>query len=171
MAKSGKRVFKENGSVTLERYPPMNLDEKRKQLEQKKARLQKSQALLKAQERKQKLSQKIRIGELAEKAGLLDMDHEVLLGAFFFLKKNIHDKKFISQWKEEAATHKVRKEPKEEGLPLSIFFPSPPPSALIKDLKTHKFKWNTIRNVWEGKGVKKDIEALVNEFKGVVEEI
>ena len=76
-----------------------SLEQKKKILAQKKARLQKYEALLKAQERKEKLSQRIRIGELAQKAGIDKLAPDVLLGAFMELSERSKDPTLIEQWR------------------------------------------------------------------------
>ncbi len=150
----------------------MTLEERKKILVQKKARLQKDQALLKIKEKKQTLSRKIRIGELAEKTGIFDLNLETLLGAFLFLKEQLKDKKIVLKWEEDGKKHIPPSTQKvSKGIPLSISFPSLPPPEFIKTLKSHKFKWNSIRNMWEGHGEKKEIVELVADHSGMVSEI
>lgn len=75
-----------------------SLEQKKKILAQKKARLQKYEALLKAQERKEKLSHRIKIGELAEKAGIDKLDSDALLGAFMELSERMTDLTIKEHW-------------------------------------------------------------------------
>lgn len=75
--------------------------EKQKQiLSQKKARLQKQTALLKVKERKLQLSHYIRIGELAEKAGIASLDLPTILGAFLSISDHINDISSRNLWKQ-----------------------------------------------------------------------
>lgn len=76
----------------------ITLEEQKKRLAQRKARLQQQEALLKIKERKQKLSKQIRIGELAEKAGILELDLPTLLGAFLAIHELAQDKDQRNHW-------------------------------------------------------------------------
>ena len=82
-----------------------SLEQKKKILAQKKARLQKYEALLKAQERKEKLSHRIKVGELAEKAGIDKLDPDVLLGAFIDLSKRLNNETEKDRWKQLSRDH------------------------------------------------------------------
>lgn len=74
------------------------LEQKKKILAQKKARVQRYEALIKIQERKEQISRRIRIGELAEKAGILHLDPPLLLGAFLSLKDGATDENKKNEW-------------------------------------------------------------------------
>jgi len=63
-----------------------DLDQKKKLLERKKANVQKLESLIKAQEKKEDLKKKFKMGELVEKSGLDDLDLPTLLGALLSLK-------------------------------------------------------------------------------------
>ena len=64
-----------------------DLDQKKKLLEQKKARVRKLEGLIKAQERKEALKKKIHLGEIVENSGLGDLDPPTLFGALLSLKE------------------------------------------------------------------------------------
>lgn len=76
----------------------VTLEEQKKRLAQRKAKLQQQEALLKIKERKQKLSKQIRIGELAEKAGILEWDAPTLLGAFLSLAEKTTNTEIVKTW-------------------------------------------------------------------------
>ena len=77
------------------------LEHKKQLVAQKKARLQKYEAMIKIQERKAQLSRHIRIGELAEKAGIHTWDHTTLLGAFMSIAHQKVDRKTHELWTKE----------------------------------------------------------------------
>ncbi len=76
----------------------ITLEEKKKRLSQRKARLQQQEALLKVKERKLQLSHQIRIGELAEKAGIHTLGYPTLLGAFLFIQELTQNENQKNEW-------------------------------------------------------------------------
>ena len=77
------------------------LEQKKKILAQKKARVQRYEALIKIQERKEQISRRIRVGELAEKAGIHTWDHATLLGAFLSVAQTKDNLKTEESWTKE----------------------------------------------------------------------
>lgn len=74
------------------------LEKKKQLLAQQKARRQTQETLLKIQARKAQLSRHIRIGELAERAGIHGMDPTALLGAFRAIAEDVKDPKIVDAW-------------------------------------------------------------------------
>lgn len=81
----------------------ITLEEQKKRLAQRKAKLQHQEALLKIKERKQKLSKQIRIGVLAEKAGILEWDAPTLLGAFLSLAEETTNTEIVKTWSQRGS--------------------------------------------------------------------
>jgi hypothetical protein len=76
----------------------LSIEEKEKRLSQRKARIQQQEAILKVKKRKLQLSHQIRIGELAEKAGIHSLDYPTLLGAFLSLSESLNSSQIKEMW-------------------------------------------------------------------------
>lgn len=150
-----------------------NLEKARKKLAQDKARLENNERLLKLKEGKLRISRLIRIGELLEKVNLDKVDHNILMGALLSIAEQIQNQKVAAQWQASGAAFLTpsKKPTSDLGTPLEISFDPPPPPETKKALRLNKFRWNNIRNIWEGRGHKDLITKLVSPHKGIVKEI
>ncbi|MEI8321194.1 MAG: conjugal transfer protein TraD [Alphaproteobacteria bacterium] len=147
-----------------------SLEQKRKKVEQQRVRLQQMEALIKLKERKKKISQQIKYGSFIEKADLLSLSEEQLLGALLSLKESLKNTKTLKDWEKVGGIF-IEKSKKEIGVPLEISFTDTLSKELSATLKSKGFKFNRFRSVWEGLGNLEEFSIIVEINNGKVKEI
>lgn len=142
--------------------------ERLQELEQQKARLAESEAKLKLESRKVRDRKLYAAGGLVEKAGLLDLDTNVLYGAFLSLRDGIDDKAKLADWatlggRSFAREARLRDEDKK---PTVLTFPEPLPKTATAALRAAGFRFSAVFQHWEGLARPEDAQALVAEYGG-----
>lgn len=149
------------------------LEKLSKKLEQEKAKLQKTEALAKALRIKARQQNLMKIGELLEKAKIDQVAHTILLGAFLEISEKMHEEKLKAFWqtKGDNALKTSTTKTKSAGIPLEVSLKNAPSSSLKAALRQMNFKWNSIRNIWEGLGILEEVQTLVTPEDGIVRKI
>ena len=137
------------------------IDEKKKKLAFKKAKIAMQEQLIKEKERKQRTKNLIKLGALIAKAKIESFEKEEILGALLEIKEKSDDESLRKKWKEKGSA--VFESEKEKiGQAIIISFGEMPSTEVRKKLKDNKFRWNAWRKEWQGIG---NIEELKNLFK------
>ena len=138
------------------------LQEDRKKLGQAQARLQHQEILLQIKERKARISNFIRIGEMMERCKISLVDHKVLAGGFLFIQESLKNQAIMAEWgrKGEPYVQKSLRPKKKPDL-LQIILRKDPPAEIRRSLWEHGFTCENTARIWEGKGIKKEIESIV----------
>lgn len=144
------------------------LQEQRRKLSQEQARLQRNEALLKIRERKTRISNFIRMGEMMERCKISTLNHNVLAGGFLFIRESLKNPQLISEWAAKGTPY-VQKisQPKKELDTLHIIFQVHPPAEIRRILWEKGFTCENNEYVWEGKGLKKEVEGIVSTHGSV----
>lgn len=148
----------------------------KEKIEQKKARLQQQETLLKLKERKARVRHLIEVGGLVAKANLDHLPSDALLGALLSLRSALEKNDIIIEdWRKTG--EKVFKEEVKNKTPIILKLATKPEQDIRNKIRDHSLKWNAIRQEWYGlvqdlpqlkqdlKGVKFDIEILPNSNK------
>lgn len=131
-----------------------SLTNKKKQLDAKARKLQEVS-------RKEKTKSLIRLGSIVEKAGLLDLDQNALLGALIEIAEKSSDKSNINSWK-RIAESQISSVKDRVAIIMSV---EDCDLNTSKDIsKKHKLKWNSFRKEWYGYA---DIDQLKVDTKGL----
>lgn len=149
------------------------LAERMNRLEQQKAKLAEEEARLRDQERKARTRRLIEAGGLIEKAGLLDLDANTLLGAFLSVHSETSKPEILARWAaeggkvfaQEAAVHERAREP------LIVVFPKPVARELTAQLRASGLRWNRVLLHWEGLAEHDVIAPLVSGHFGTIKRV
>ncbi|MEI8321443.1 MAG: hypothetical protein WCG05_05530 [Alphaproteobacteria bacterium] len=136
--------------------------EERKKIAQTQARLQQCEAMVKIKESKARISNFIRIGEILERCRMSLLDHKVLAGGFLSMRESLRDPKLASEWAAKGEPFATRPSvPKKEPPALQVIFKTQPPAEVRKLLWSRGFTCEGTDLIWEGKGLKKEVESVV----------
>lgn len=146
------------------------LAERMARLEAQKNRLQLAENKIKTEERKQRTRRLIEAGGLIEKAGLLALEPNALLGALLSLKDAAAKETQVAKWAAEggrafAREAKARDEGKE---PLVIALAGSQPAPVTTALRSAGFRWSKVMKHWEGLARYEDAKALADQHGGTV---
>lgn len=138
------------------------LQEDRKKLGQAQARLQHQEILLQIKERKARISNFIRIGEMMERCKISLVDHKILAGGFLFIQESLKNQETMGEWARRGEPY-VQKplRPKKELDLLQVVLRNDPPAEIRRSLWERGFTCENTARIWEGKGIKKEIESIV----------
>lgn len=120
-------------------------------IEEKKKILRKKEKEIREREKKQQIKSFEKIGRIAIKASLPDLDDDALLGAFFELSEKSKQEENLIKWREMANSINTKND-KENGTPLVIKFSKHPEKEVRDNLKNQGFKWNSFRGEFYGFG-------------------
>ena len=138
------------------------VDQLKKKIKVKKARLQRQEILMQIKERKARTRHLIEIGSIASKSKIDHLSKEMLLGAFLSLGEQIDkDSNIVFQW-ERKGKDLLQKEAKDKT-PVILTFTDMPDLNLRKKVRSHGLKWNALRKEWYGYIA--DIDLLKEELK------
>ncbi len=144
------------------------LQEDRKKLAQEQARLQSHEILLKIKERKARISNFIRLGEIMERCRISTFDHKVLAGGFLHIQESLRDKRVANEWAEHGLPYLAKPEkPEKEPPALQVVFKKLPPEEVRKSLWERGFTSENSQQIWEGKAVRKEILSLIGNHGSV----
>ena len=150
-----------------------SLAERMTRLDQQKARIAEQEAKIKNDERKQRTRRLIEAGGLVEKAGLLELEPNALLGALLTLSAPAKDTNQVAQWAKagdkildrEAKARDASKEP------LIITFTTTLPTPFTTRLRAAGLRWNKVMQHWEGVADHEDAAELAREHDGTLRRV
>ena len=146
------------------------IDEKKKKLALKKARIAMQEQLIKEKERKQRTKNLIKLGALIAKAKMDSFEKEEILGALLEIKEKSEDEAIRKKWKEKgSAIFEAEKE--KTGQAIIIKFAEMPLTQVRKKLKEHKFRWNAWRKEWQGIGNREELEKIFENDHAHIETV
>jgi len=126
-----------------------NISTQKEKLEQKKARLQQQETLLKLRERKARVRHLIEVGGLAVKAEIDHLSTDVLFGAFLSLRQAFEkDDVHINEWRKIG--EKAFKVEIQNKLGIILKLPEKPEQEIRNKLRGHNLRWNALRQEWYG---------------------
>jgi hypothetical protein len=145
-----------------------SLAERLRAHEQQKARLAEQEAKLKDDERKARTRQLIQAGGLIEKAGLLELEPNALYGALLSLRDGAGDKDQVNKWaalggRAFAREARLQDEGKEA---IVLTFPAALPKDATASLRAAGFRFNKVRQHWEGLAVLDEAQKLAADHDG-----
>ena len=131
----------------------------REKIDQIKARLERKQKLITSKERKIKLKRVLELGDLIIRAGLENIESEILFGALLDIKDQSTNSATIKNWTTRGC--EWLKKNQRNRLIVSIKTEA---SENVKEvLKTRKFKWNAYRQEWYGVGHKEELLSVLGK--------
>ncbi|MDB2613917.1 conjugal transfer protein TraD [Chlamydiales bacterium] len=140
------------------------------EIDEKIKRLKKKELLLKEKERKKQDRIIFDIGSLAKTAEIIDIEMDVLLGAFLEIKETANDKDKISKWKTRSSNFQKERD-EMKGTPLAIIFPETPNDELKSKLKSLGFQWNRFRKEWYGHSSEHHLRKLLESNPHKIEKL
>ena len=149
------------------------LAERMTRLEQQRARLAEEEARIKDQERKQRTRRLIEAGGLVEKAELLDLDANALLGGLLALKEMSAKPDLVARWAQEGGkVFAAEARAKDEGRePLVVVFPGPIAREVTAQLRATGLRWNKVLQHWEGIAEHAAVALLVSSQGGTIRRV
>lgn len=145
-----------------------DIEEKKKRLEQDKARLQRMAQKIRSEERKKQTQQLIHLGKIVKDAGLGSVDPSALLGAFLEIKERSKEPSTLNGWRAKAD---LEEQAVEDKVAVVVSFPSQPERNERQILKSHGLKWNDFRQEWQGHCNREKLAKDLNNSKARIEEI
>jgi len=142
------------------------ISEKEK-LSMTRARLEKRQKIINQKERKVRLRKMIELGELLVTAGLEDLNYETIFGALLEIKEFSENRGSIKKWTEKRDAWLTLNRPQR----LIVSFDNESTAETEKILRNMKFKWNSFRNEWYGRGKKDELQALLGKDNAKITEV
>ena len=137
----------------------LKFEEEKKKVEKKKEKLILQERLLKARQKKMQAKRFAKIGELAKKANIAELEDEVLLGAFLEILKKRDSEENLMGWREAAL--KFSRAKKNSRNALIVSFRTAPGKEVADSLKNLKFTFNKFRNEYYGYASKKELEEAL----------
>jgi hypothetical protein len=133
-------------------------------IEQKKARLQQQETLLKLKERKARVRHLIEVGGLMAKAKMDHLPSDALLGALLSLRDTLEkDGAVVENWRKVG--EKIFKEEVKHRSPIILKLATKPEQAIRNKIRSHNLKWNAIRQEWSG--LVQDLPQLKQDLEGI----
>lgn len=121
----------------------------KKNLEQKKARIQQQETILKLKERKALIRHLIEVGGLMAKAQIDHLPSDVLLGACLHIKDSIQkDDSIINFWKNLGSA--VFEQEAKNKTPVILKLIQKPEASIRTAIRSQGLKWNALRQEWYG---------------------
>ena len=133
------------------------LVEEKKKLEQKKARLQAQEMILKNKEKKRRDYNYMEIGKLSGKAEIDHLNFHTLFGAFLHLKNMMFRNPDVLDIWEKKGKEIIDAELKQKQ-GVILVMKEETDTEMKKALRNQGLKWNTFRREWFG--LVDDIDAL-----------
>lgn len=147
------------------------LAERQHRLQQQRARLLLEESRLRDAERKARTRRLIEAGALIEKAGLLDLERNILYGALLAAASGFADPARCEAWRKAGGQAfdreaKAREAGKE---PLILTLEGVQPVAVTTRLRQAGFRWSKVMRHWEGVVRPDEAQALADELGGTVQ--
>jgi len=132
------------------------IKEKIKKLENQRKRLIEKEKALKEKENKKIQKTYAKLGALAKKAKIPELDEKALLGAFLEIADKSDKEEHLTNWRKLADNHKSKKS-NQQGTPLIVTFLKHPDKTTREELKALGLKWNRFRGEYYGYGSKEEL--------------
>ena len=150
-----------------------SLAERQARLEQQRARLQRDEAKIREDARKARTRRLIEAGGLVDKAGLGELDANVLYGALLGIAARIGDAAQVARWEAEGGRAfdreaKVRDADRE---PLILTFAGAQPALVTTRLRGLGFRWSKVLRHWEGLAVYAEAKLAADELGGTLRRV
>jgi hypothetical protein len=148
-----------------------SLAERQARLEQQRARLLREEAKIREDARKARTRGLIEAGGLVAKAGLGELDANVLLGALLEVASKLGDPEQLARWAAEGGRAfdreaKAREAHKE---PLILTLAGAQPALATVRLRRLGFRWSKVLRHWEGLAVFDEAKAMADELGGTLQ--
>ncbi len=148
-----------------------SLAERQARLEQQRARLLREEAKIREDARKARTRGLIEAGGLVAKAGLGELDANVLLGALLEVASKLGDPEQLARWAAEGGRAfdreaKAREAHKE---PLILTLAGAQPALATVRLRRLGFRWSKVLRHWEGLAVFDEAKAAADELGGTLQ--
>lgn len=117
-------------------------------VERKKNSLKQLEAYLKERERIARTSQLIELGKLVVKAGLDELENNVLLGLLLEIKERAVDEKTVQSWTQLGAAAFAKEN--RGKTPVIVKFATKPAQEVRYKIQDLGLKWNALRGEWQG---------------------
>lgn len=138
--------------------------EQKKKIEQKKARLQQQETLLKLKERKARVRNFINLGGLAAKAEIDHLPNEVFLGACMHIKDLIKkDASIIQAW--EKTGKEIYDNETSNKIAIILLIDEKIEQKTRSLIRSYGLRWNTLRKEWYG--YVSNVEKLKSDLAGI----
>ena len=134
-----------------------NLELEKENIEKKRQKLLLQQRLIKEKQKKMQLQRLAKIGKLANKAQIDELDDETLLGAFLEISEQLGQQEKKKHWK-QIALNFLENSSSEAVDALIISFNAKPEKQVLDLLQGLKFRFNKFRNEYYGHANKKSLE-------------
>jgi hypothetical protein len=141
-----------------------DLAQLKKKVEEKKASLQKQEALIKMRERKNRTRHLIEVGGLVQKAKLDHLPSDIMMGALLSLRKQIDDVADVVGLWQQAGEDFFKKQNKDK-IPVILKMKQKPDMTIRQKIRAHGLKWNALRKEWYG--YVEDKERAEKDLKGL----
>jgi hypothetical protein len=147
--------------------------ERMSRLEQQRARIAEEEARIKDQERKRRTRRVIEAGGLVEKAELLDLEANVLLGGLLALKEMSTKPDIMARWAAEGSkVFAAEARAKDTGRePVVIVFAGPIARELTVQLRASGLRWNKVLQHWEGIAEHDVVAPLASAHGGMIRRV
>lgn len=145
-----------------------SLAERQARLAQQRARLQLEENRLKDAERKARTRQLIEAGGLIEKAGLMALEPNALLGALLSLQAGAADADQVKAWA-RIGGHAARRDARAQEAakePLILTLAAAQPTGVTARLRKAGFRWSKVLQHWEGLALYEEAQDLARELGG-----
>lgn len=149
----------------------MDLKEKLKKLEQKKRRIQRSEQLLKHEERKKRNHRIYTLGGICDKFGinLENFSEEVITGALKNLSESLKNDLHLKDEFEKVGKEIIQSE-KSEKKPVIVTFDEKIENDTASKLRSFGLRWNRFREEWNGNIIfNHEIEDFIKSNNGKIE--
>lgn len=147
-----------------------NLLERKKQaLELKKNRLKQLESHVKLMERKSRTRKLIELGGLVAKAGLDDLESNVLYGALLEIKEKTDDMKVVKAWAHKGGAAFAREN--SDKSPVIVKFETKPDEEIRMKIRELGLKWNALRGEWQGHVLLPELKEVLRNQSANISEI
>lgn len=136
---------------------PTIFERKKIDIEEKKKKIRLQEQILREKEKRRKIKRAEKIGRLAVKAGIDDIDDDAFLGAFIEIAEKSENQKDVERWKKRSTSFTSKTCPDA----IILTFETPPSKEEKETIKSLGLKWNKFRNEYYGYG---ELDALKKEF-------
>lgn len=136
-------------------------------IEERLRKLKEQERKLRQQEQKSSDRKTLDIGKLAVKAGISDIEPDILYGAFVDIANKKNDEKCVALWIKNSSKKSVFNE--GSGTKVSISFEVVPSKIIRDQLKKTGLKWNDFRGEFYGICERSVVEKILQNIEYKIE--
>jgi len=145
-----------------------NLQQRKAELERQKIAIMGKEKALKETERRERTKKLIEMGGLILKAGIDTLDTNALYGALLTIKEKMNKGDLLQQWSQKGASAFNRGGNAGVGVPLVVQFKEKPSEEARSAIRSLGLKWNVIRQEWQGIANLEDVKSVAVQYNGSV---